>query len=571
MFRFLASSCLALSLTPFANAAPMLRLVKTAVGPASIAVGSSGPAQVVEAYNAGDGALSLTVASSAPWAVAAVGAARPCTSTNQVAVPCIPISVALNTASLAAGMQTAILTVTGDSTTVDAPQTITVTVAMGGAVPSSIVAYVPPNGSVDVSTPTNSNLNSHATTLDGNNWLSMIVSGGGSFQFVYPWYVHIAAQPANVPGTYTGSMTLSNSTFAGDNKTIPVTMNVTTQPIAQAPAPVNVRLAQGAPPMSSPFVGIALTNLGLGALTVTGVSTSIASCGNSWLTVFQNPAGAALTFDPTGQPVGTCSATLTFATNAANTLAPVPVTMQVVAKGQPLINYQGVTDNVTFAPGSAVSPGDIVVVKGEQFSFASTSNGVAVTSQVPWPTSLGGVGVTVNGEAAPLYYTFYGQIAFEMPMDIPLGTALVKVTSNGVASNPASVPVVARAPAIDVITDYNNNGSVPSAAAPAHIGDTLILWSFGLGPTSPAAVTGQPPPYPPLASLIATPTVAFSSGGGIVAPVDAAPGFAGLSPQYPTLYQVNVAIPQGCPTGTVNVRLGFPDGTFSNTVAITVQ
>ncbi len=147
----------------------------------------------------------------------------------------------------------------------------------------------------------------------------------------------------------------------------------------------------------------------------------------------------------------------------------------------------------------------------------------------------------------------------------------MKVTNNGIASNPASVLVVARAPAINVITDYNNNGTVPSAAAPAHIGDTLILWSFGLGPTSPAAVTGQPPPYPPLASLIATPTVAFSSGGGIVAPVDAAPGFAGLSPQYPTLYQVNVAIPQGCPTGTVNVRLGFPDGTFSNTVAITVQ
>jgi uncharacterized protein (TIGR03437 family) len=548
----------------------MLRLVSTTVGPASIAAGSNGLPQVVEAYNAGDGTLPLTVSSSQPWAVPAVGQAGPCFTTNQVATPCIPITVALNTASLGTGVQTAILTVTGDANTVDAPQTITVTVAIGGSVPSTINAYVPPNGSVDVPTPTNSDLRWLATTQDGNGWLSMSISGGGSFRFVFPWSVHIAAQPANVPGKYTGSMTLSNSIFAGDDKTIPVTMNVTTLPIAQAPGPVTVRLAQGAPPMSSPFVGVTLNNLGLGTLTVTGVSTAIASCGNSWLTVAQSSTGASLTFDPTGQSVGTCAATLTFTTNAANTLAPVPVTMQVVAKGRPLITYQGVTDNVTFTPGGGVSPGDIVVAKGEQFSFGPAANGFAITSQVPWPNSLGGVGVTVNGEAAPLYYAFYGQIAFEIPMDTALGTALVKITrDDGATSNSASVPVVARAPAIDVITDYNNGGSVPSAAAPAHVGDTLILWSFGLGPTSPAAPTGQIPPT--LAWLIDMPAVAFSSGGGFAVPVNAAPAFAGLSPQYPTLYQVNVAIPQGCPTGTVSVRLSFPDGTFSNTVLIQVQ
>jgi uncharacterized protein (TIGR03437 family) len=550
----------------------MLRLVATTVGPASIAVGSNGPSQVVEAYNAGDGTLPLAVSSSQPWAVPSVGQAAPCFTTNQVTVPCIPITVALNTASLTAGTQTAILTVTGDANTVDAPQTITVTVNMGGSVPSTINAYVPPNGSVNIPTPTNSDLRWQATTQDGNAWLSMNISGGGSFRFVYPWSVLIAAQPANVPGTYNGTMTLSNSSFAGDNKTIPVTMNVTTLPIAQQPGPVTVRLAQGAPPMSYPFAGIALNNLGLGTLTVTNVSTAIASCGNSWLTVAQSSTGAALTFDPTGQSVGTCTATLTFTTNAANVLAPVPVIMQVVAKGQPLIDYQGVTDNVTFTAGGAVSPGDIVVVKGEQFSFTSAPNGFVLLSQIPWPTSLGGVTVTVNGETAPLYYVFYGQLAFQMPMDTALGTALVTVTrSDGAASNPASVPVVARAPAIEVITkaDY----TVPNASNPAHAGDTLILWAFGLGPTSPAVAAGQPAPtYPaPLAGLIDTPTVGFSLGNTIVAPVTAVPSFAGLAPTLAGIYQVNVTIPVGCPTGTVSVRLSFPDSTFSNAALITVQ
>ena len=580
---------MALSLAPFANAAPMLRLVGTTIGPASIAVGSNGPTRVVEAYNAGDGALPLTVTSSAPWAVPTVGPAGPCTTTNQVAAPCIPISVALNTASLTAGPQTAILTVTGDANTVDAPQTIAVIAAMGGSVPSTITAYVPPNGSVDVPTPTNGGLRAQATTQDGNNWLSMTTPGGGSFQFVYNWSVHIAPQPANAPGTYYGTMAISGSNFAGDNKTITVTMNVTTLPIAQAPAAVAVRLAQGAPPMDATFPAarVTLNNLGQGTLTVTGVSATTASCGNSWLTAATTSTGANLTFDPTGQAVGTCTATLTFTTNAANTLAPVPVTMQVVAKGPPLINYQGVVDNATYTPGGTVSPGDIVVVKGEQFSFASGANGYLSAGQVPLPTSLGGVSVSVNGQPAPLYYAFYGQIAFEMPWEIAPGAALVKVTnSNGVVSNPASVQVAAKAPGIllinggpyGVITNAIDGsfpfpvGTFPGVSShPVSVGDILTIWAIGLGPSTPAASDGQPPPYPPTPWLVVVPAVSFGTGGGLVPPVSATPSYAGPHSVYPGLYQVNVTVPPGCPTGTVSVRLAFGDGTLSNAVPVAVQ
>ena len=83
-------------------AAPKLRLVTTTVGPITVAAGSSGPAQTVEAYNAGDGALSLSVASSAAWLGASVGAPRACSSQ---AGSCIPLQFALNTAALPAGSQ----------------------------------------------------------------------------------------------------------------------------------------------------------------------------------------------------------------------------------------------------------------------------------------------------------------------------------------------------------------------------------------------------------------------------------------------------------------------------------
>ena len=553
----------------------MLRLVSTTIGPVSIAAGSNGPSRVAEAYNAGDGTLTLAASSSAPWAVPTVGKAGPCTTTNQSSTPCIPITVALNTASLTAGTQTAILTITGDATTVDAPQTITVTVAIGGSVPSAINVYVPPNGSVDVPASTNSNLRWQATTQDGNNWLSMTISGNGSFGFQYPWNVHIAAQPANPPGVYSGNMTLSGSSFAGDNKSIPVTMTVTTQPIAQGPPAVNLRLAQGAPPLAAPYtaVPVTLTNAGQGTLTVTSVgNVSAGPCPASWLTVAQTASGASLTVDPTGLSTGTCGATLSILSNAVNSPTQVPVTLQVVAKGPPLINFQGVVDNATFAPGGSVSPGDIVLAKGEQFSFEGASlGGYTPGPAPPLPYVLGGASVTVDGTAAPLFYSFYGQLAFQIPMGTQVGTAVVQAKrDDGAVGNLASVAVVARAPGILIITkqDY----SVPGPSNPAHVGDALLIWSIGMGPTSPAVSTGQPaPPYPGLATLIDPATVTFGAGLALVPPATATPFFAGLASPFAGLYQINVVIPPGCPTGTVYVSVTFPDGTFSNTEQITVQ
>src|SRR5215471_16272664 len=108
----------------------MLRLVSSTVGPIPVSTGGAGPSQTVEAYNAGDGALNLnlSVPSSVTWLTASKGSVRPCASTTD-ATSCIPLNFTLNTTGLAAGTYTAIVTVTdAGTTTIDAPQTITVTV-----------------------------------------------------------------------------------------------------------------------------------------------------------------------------------------------------------------------------------------------------------------------------------------------------------------------------------------------------------------------------------------------------------------------------------------------------------
>jgi uncharacterized protein (TIGR03437 family) len=48
------------------------------------------------------------------------------------------------------------------------------------------------------------------------------------------------------------------------------------------------------------------------------------------------------------------------------------------------------------------------------------------------------------------------------------------------------------------------------------------------------------------------------------------PSFAGLTPTYAGLYQVNVTVPANSPKGTVNITLGFNDA-ISNAVQLAIQ
>jgi len=558
------SLCVALVPLGFAtllHAAPMLRLVNSAVVSVPLPAGASGGTQIVEAYNAGDGSLSLSnPVSSVSWIATSVGSPRACTTTTASAT-CIPLQLALNTSALAPGTYTASVTVNGAANVVDAPQTITVTVRIGG-----IDVYVAPGSSRDVPFITNSPVIGSPSTQDGGRWLSLSQDGTGSFLFTFPYRIHVAPPAGMGEGIYNGSLVTSGSKFAPDNQSVPITMRVTTQPIAQpSPDHVTARLAQGATPLA---MQISLSNLGQGSLPIGAVSATTAD-GGKWLTASANPAGwAAITLDPATLAPGFYTGSVSIASNAVNGTVTAPVSFQVVAKGAPLAYYRGVVDNAIFGSGDAVAPGDIVALFGEQLSFG----GISGASSVPLPTLLGGATVLVNGRSAPLYSVSesqgqgYDQIDLQIPMETPLGTVQVQVERDGIAGNTISVQVVDRAPRILVIV--NPDGSVPSSARPAKAGDTLVIYSIGLGPTSPSAVTGAPAPGNPPAILTTTPAVFF--GTGIFGTSTVAPDFAGLSPGSVGLYQVNAVVPPGFPSGLVAVQLSFP-GYLSNIVQLPVQ
>jgi uncharacterized protein (TIGR03437 family) len=326
---------------------------------------------------------------------------------------------------------------------------------------------------------------------------------------------------------------------------------------------------------------VSVSNLGLGSL---NLASATAHAG-SWLTATADSASGVVTlkFDPGSLAPGVSTGSVDVASNAIGGTITIPIEFEVVAKGNPLVGFGGVVDAAV--ANTPVSPGDIVSVYGEQFTFSAEAQGGP-----PLPTTLGSTRVLFNGVYAPLYYVGhnsagYDQINFQVPVEAQAGTGLVQVQRDGLNGNVASVDVASRAPRLLPIGAYaaavnNTDYSLPMPVGypivwsfgthPARVGDVLTLYGIGMGPTTVAVGSGAPAPANPLAWLTTAPTVEFGTGlaGAGVALVT--PQYYGLSPGSAGLYQINVAVPQGAPKGNVPVTLIFPSS-VSNTVTVSLQ
>ena len=556
-------------------AAPKLRLVSSTVGPLSITLGANGAVQTVEAYNAGTGTLALSASSSVAWVTPAVGSSRACTGRTGT---CVPVQLALQTASLARGSYTGTVTIS-DPNAVDAPQTVMVTVQLGGGMPDRVDLYAPPNGSyTDRTIYTNSFLTSAVTTTDGNAWLSLSLDGTGTFGFVYPYRFRGTPLAKLTEGTYNGSVTITKSAVAAENKTVPVSFTVTSKAIAATTqSSMEFRLAQSAKKSTQYIV---VTNRGLSALNLTGATVATTSGGN-WLSA-QPLSGTfyvAVSADPTGLAVGRYSGTVSIASNAVNTPLAVPVDLEVVATGAPLLTYHGLVSNVTYAGGDALARGDIVALFGEQLTGFEPLQ----AASLPLGDLLNGVRVYINERPAPLYYSSYGQINLQIPYDATIGDAAVRLERNGEKSNTISVQLALRAPRIlrlgigDYGTIVNQDGSFPIpvtagiASHPAKTLDVLVMYALGLGETVPPVLSGAgAPAVEPFARVPLTPKVVFT-GGVTGTPASVDPFFVGLTPNFVGLFQINVAVPRDPPKGAT-VALYLDDGTYrSNTVRLAIE
>jgi trimeric autotransporter adhesin len=230
----------------------------------------------------------------------------------------------------------------------------------------------------------------------------------------------------------------------------------------------------------------------------------------------------------------------------------------------------GVQDAASDVPGSNllpgnISPGEILTLFGSGLG-PSTLTEFKLGTNGLFPTQLAGTSVTFNGTPAPMIYTSSGLVAVVAPYEIAgSGTANIVLTYQG-STFTASMPVATTTPALFTANTtgtgpaaaLNQNSTVNSAANPAHLGSTIVLFATGAGYTTNAA-DGQPAPTTCGIACLPTPlgTVTVKIGNQFVTP-----SYAGGAPSLVAgVMQVNAPIPTTIIPGAVLVEVlvnGYP-------------
>ena len=235
----------------------------------------------------------------------------------------------------------------------------------------------------------------------------------------------------------------------------------------------------------------------------------------------------------------------------------------------PVINAGGIVNNAGF-PKGPVAPGSMVAIFGSNFGPQT------FPSSLPLPTTLGGTQIFFNSTPAPLVFVSPAQVVAQVPMEMyGQAKALVTPVNNGIAGIPQVVNLATFAPGIftagsgDPVIIDNNTGQLVSPSAPASVGDVLIIWATGLGPTLLDPATGHP--APDTASPALLPIRVTLKGASTGATINPPLQYAGLAPGFVALYQINVQIPATAPTGTVIVEISSPSLATANPVTIGIK
>ena len=278
--------------------------------------------------------------------------------------------------------------------------------------------------------------------------------------------------------------------------------------------------------------GLAITMQGVGSGQYSGTWTPV-----------KESASVAMSIVATHPTLGTVSRNYTLATSAAAGGVALPV-----------VSENGVKEAAGLTPQRPLAPGSIISIAGSQFA---TGNNVATT--VPLAQSLGGTSVRIGNENAPLYYVGPEQINAQVPFTAKVGESVsVVVIANGKLTAPQNYLIAAAQPGIfqagGVAAVVDSQGRNITAANPARIGETIQIFSNGLGLVDQTVAAGAVSPSAN-ALLAVTATV-----GGVEVPVS----YAGLAPGFVGLYRVDVQLTSGVPTGDAVAVVLRQNGIASN-------
>jgi adhesin/invasin len=230
------------------------------------------------------------------------------------------------------------------------------------------------------------------------------------------------------------------------------------------------------------------------------------------------------------------------------------------AQAVPVISQNAVVNAASFAP--QLAPGALATVFGQHFATAS------VGGAPPLSTALAGVSVNLNGQPVPLLYVTPFQANFQVPWGTAAGDAKITVTSNGLTSASSTVPVLTAAPGLFVtaagraVAQNAGDNSLNSTSAPAKTGSTIVAYLTGAGPVDQKIPDGGATP-----NSIVNVTSAYSA---TIGSATAQVSFAGMTPGFIGLAQMNIIVPASLTTGDYPLTV-IVNGQASNSAPVSVS
>lgn len=221
------------------------------------------------------------------------------------------------------------------------------------------------------------------------------------------------------------------------------------------------------------------------------------------------------------------------------------------------VHPAGVVNGASFAlQPNPIAPGAIVSIFGTGFTSPDSQESAV---ELPLPTELLGVSITISGIQAPMYFVSENQINVQVPFGLAGDESSIVVHRGGNASDSVEVRLAPTSPGVFSFASTESffsgivthaDGELVTANNPAFPGETVVIYATGLGKTEPPVETGRGNPSDPLA-WVADPDIGvfFSLRPAAVLFAGGTPGFAGL-------YQINATISDDTPTG-LNVPLAI--------------
>ena len=245
----------------------------------------------------------------------------------------------------------------------------------------------------------------------------------------------------------------------------------------------------------------------------------------------------------------------------------------------------GIVSAGSFGGYTSAAPGSFIEIYGTNLAGSTRTWTASNFIGGHAPIFIDGVLVTISGEQAFVYFVSPGQVNVQVPATVPTGRSVpVVLTYAQQPSQPVSLNITKLsagllAPPSFLIGGkqyvealHGGNGvpvtpttGIPGVVGfPASRGETLLFFGLGFGPVTPntpsfagEVAQGQ--------TSINTP-VQFNFG--------TVPGtliYAGLAPGFVGLYQFNVTVPVGSPTGEVPLQVLQGGQPIAQTLYISVK